>query len=445
MRIEETVFALSSAPGKAGVAVIRVSGPDARLAVAVLTKREPPVARTLALRCLYHPQSGQLLDRALVAWFAGPHSFTGEDIAEFHVHGGRAVIGAVLDALGGLPGVRLAKAGEFCRRAFDNEKIGLTEAEGLADLIDAETEAQRRQALRQTSGELEVLYGHWRESLLAVLGLVEAAIDFSDEPDVSADAVRQGEDGAGELLRSITCHLDDGRRGEIVRDGFHVMLAGLPNAGKSSLLNAMVRREAAIVSPEAGTTRDIVEVVMDLEGFRIVVSDTAGIREGEGVVEREGVRRALALGERADLVVWLDDAGCQAGDIPAALVEGGADLVRVASKADLAPAGLDESAGVVRVSVRTGEGLEALEKLIIARARAAAGDREEPVLTQHRHREALQRAADGLQSFITARDAPIELRAEHLRYASRALGALVGRVDVEDVLGAIFGRFCIGK
>ena len=301
-----TIYALSSGHGRAGVAVIRVSGPAAGRALERLAGALPK-PRYAALRTLRSP-AGEVLDGALVLWLPGPRSETGEDMAELHVHGGRAVIAGVLEALGAVDGCRPAEAGEFARRSFENGKIDLTAAEALADLVDADTAAQRRQALRQAGGALARLYDGWRAALIEAQALTEAAIDFADEGDVGEKAAAGAREAVARLLPRLRAHLDDGRRGEILREGFRVAIAGPPNAGKSSLLNALARREAAIVSEEAGTTRDIIEVTLDLGGVPVILSDTAGIRAAEGRVEREGIRRAVAHARAADLVVWLTDA-----------------------------------------------------------------------------------------------------------------------------------------
>jgi tRNA modification GTPase len=296
----ETIYALSSAGGRAGVAVIRVSGPRVIKVIEALTGRAAPRPREAALRALVDPASGVALDRALVLFFRGPESFTGEDVAEFHVHGGRAVVASVLGALGGIEGLRTALPGEFTRRAFENDKLDLTEAEGLGDLIDAETEGQRRQALRQMEGALGRLYEGWRQRLIRVLAHAEADIDFADE-DLPDELTATLGPKIGALAAEIQTHLDDGHRGERLRDGVEVAIIGPPNVGKSSLLNRLAGREAAIVSDEAGTTRDVLEVRLDLGGVPVTLADTAGLREAEGRVEREGISRARARAESADL------------------------------------------------------------------------------------------------------------------------------------------------
>ena len=444
MGLVSTIFALSSGHGRAGIAVIRVSGPAAR---DVLSQMAPPLApaRQAAFRTIRHPQTGEAIDRSVVIFFASGNSETGEDVAELQVHGGRAVVAAVLGALGTIPGCRPAEAGEFARRAFENGKLDLAQVEGLADLVDAETEAQRRQSLAQSSGALSRLYEGWRANLIEISGLVEAAIDFSDEGDVSARAFDLARAKAAPLAHAMAGHLDDGHRGEILRDGFRVALLGPPNAGKSSLLNALARRDAAIVSEEAGTTRDVVEVRLDLKGWPVIVSDTAGIRQSSGVVEREGIRRSLAAGIAANLVIWLNTIG-QASDLPQEISR--ETVLRVGSKADLmgdSDTQASMNVNVLDVSAKTGVGLDALiskiAELAVQRMAQGAG----PALTQDRHRRSLRAALDGLEAFLEGRPEALELRAEDLRQALHGLGRITGRVDVEDLLGEIFSRFCIGK
>jgi len=445
-----TIFALSSGHGRAGLAVIRVSGPAAGLALDRLAAPRPK-PRFAALRTV-RSETGEVLDGALVLWIPGPRSETGEDMAEFHVHGGRAVIAGVLAALSALPGLRLAGPGEFARRAFENGKIDLTAAEAVADLVDADTAAQRRQALRQASGAQARLYDGWRADLIRAQALTESAIDFSDEADVGAGALAEARALVGRLAPAIRAHLNDGRRGEIVREGFRVAIAGPPNAGKSSLLNVLARREAAIVSEEAGTTRDIVEVTLDLGGVPVILSDTAGIREAEGKVEKEGIRRALAHARDADLVLWLTDATTGVPESPPSdLAAGSGEILRVVNKMDLVEgmlpgAGAAEAGdGLLRLSVLTGEGLPELAEAVGRRAVERIGVSEAPVITQARHREHLALCAEALEAFLAGPPADLELRAEDLRRATTALGRITGRVDVEDMLGEIFGRFCIGK
>jgi len=432
-----TIFALSSAPGRAGLAVIRLSGPSVRTA---LEKMIAPVPkpRAAAFRTIRDPLTGEALDRALVLWFMAPASETGEDVAEFQTHGSPAVIKAMLAALGKLEGCRLAEPGEFARRGFENGKIDLAEVEGLADLIEAETEAQRRQALAQSSGKLSELYEGWRARLIEIAALTEAAIDFSDEADVASSSLSEARNRAQSLGTEIAAHLDDGHRGEIVRDGFRVALLGAPNAGKSSLLNALARRDAAIVSAEAGTTRDVIEVRLDLAGLPVVISDTAGIREAMSEVEREGIRRSLVAARDANLILWLSEDGDS--NPPDGISRETSLAIR--SKADLTR---ESTANPLAVSALTGEGMDRLVREIAKRAAEAVGTGTEPVLTQARHRQSLEAALAEIRAFLVGPADAVELRAEEIRRAAHAIGRITGRVDVEDVLREIFGRFCIGK
>jgi tRNA modification GTPase len=436
-----TIFALSSAPGRAGVAVIRISGPAAQ---GVLQRMVAPIPkpRVAAFRTIRHPETGEALDRAVVLWFAAPLSETGEDVVEFQVHGSRAVVAALLSALATIPGCRLAEPGEFARRAFENGKLDLAEVEGLADLVDAETDAQRRQALAQAGGALSKLYDGWRARLIEIAALTEAAIDFSDEGDVSASSFAEARKRAEILAKEIAAHLDDGHRGEILRDGFRVALLGAPNAGKSSLLNALARRDAAIVSAEAGTTRDVIEVHLDLGGLPVIVSDTAGIREAASEVEQEGIRRSLAAARDADLILWLTE---KEESIPPLGFSRETSLV-IRSKADLPhESQMEPGFGDLAISAKTGAGLDRLIAVISERAKQAVGSQTDPVITQARHRQALETALADVTAFLAESPEPIELRAEDVRRAAQALGRITGRVDVEDVLDQIFSRFCIGK
>lgn len=445
--LQPTIFALASAPGRAGVAVVRVSGTAAgRVIDAMVGPR--PEARRATGRFIRHPGSGDKLDRGVVLWFPAPASFTGEDVVELHLHGGRAVVAAVLTALGLLPGLRMAEPGEFARRAFEAGKVDLAEVEGLADLIDAETEGQRRQALAQASGALSDLYDGWRASLVDALALIEAGLDFADEGDVGTRTFTEATSVIKVLAQAVIHHLEDGHRGEILRDGFRVALVGPPNAGKSSLLNALARRDAAIVSSEAGTTRDVIEVRLDLGGLPVIVSDTAGFREAAGDVEREGMRRSLVAAEAADLVLWLTEASAPETALPPVLAPLAERTLLVLNKTDLmaggtAPAALPDD--MVPLSVTTGDGLDALIKRIAVIASERIGHHAEPALTQVRHRRLVEACRDNLQAFLDGAPEDVELRAEDLRLAADALGRITGRVDVEDVLDQVFGRFCIGK
>jgi tRNA modification GTPase len=444
---QATIFALSSGQGRAGVAVIRLSGPNAGPVLDRMAAPRPK-PRYASFRRLRHPCTAEVLDHALVLWFPGPASETGEDMAELQVHGGRAVVQGVIGALATLDGCRLAEPGEFARRAFENGKLDLTGVEGLADLVEAETAAQRRQALRQADGGLYRIYEAWRQGLLAAMALTEAGIDFADEPDVATDALRKAQRAIEPIAQAIASHLDDNHRGELVRDGFQVVLAGAPNVGKSSLLNALARREVAIVSDEPGTTRDVLEVKLELEGLPVVISDTAGIRAAGGKVEGEGIRRALERMRAADLVLWLIDVTDPTSPPPPASLGVRADrLLLIHNKADLRygsalPA---PTADTLTLSAFKGFGLEGLIERLGAVAAARIGDQEAPALTQARHRQQLVRCRAALSSFLAGSSEDAELRAEDLRQAAQALGRLVGAIAVEDVLAQIFGRFCIGK
>ncbi len=440
-----TIFALATAPGRSGVAVVRVSGPDAAATLAALTDRPLPEPRRAALVTLRDPANGDALDDALVLRFTAPASFTGEDVVELHLHGGRAVVAGVIGVLAARPGLRLAEPGEFTRRAFENGKLDLTEAEAVADLIDAETTAQRRQALRQMDGALGRLYDGWRDRLTRALAHIEADIDFAEDdlPGGVADAVRLVIE---RLLAEITDHLNDGGRGERLREGLHIAIVGAPNAGKSSLLNALARRDAAIVSARAGTTRDIIEVQLDLGGYPVVLADTAGLREAAAdEVEEEGIRRARDRAARADVKVAVFDATALPDLDPATLALIDADSVVVLNKCDVAAATPSIIAGAspVLVSARTGVGLRDLEQRLTAFSADRLAVGSAPSLTRARHRAALDECRTALERALIA---PLpELAAEDIRLASRALGRITGRVDVEDLLDIIFRDFCIGK
>ena len=442
----QTIFALSSGHGRAGVAVIRISGPAASEAIERMAAPLPK-PRFAAFRKIKHPGTGEVLDEALVLWFPAPKSETGEDMAEFQVHGGRAVIQGVLAGLGSIEGCRLAEPGEFTRLALENGKLDLTGVEGLADLVEAETSAQRRQALRQAGGALFRLYEGWRKRLIGAMSQMEAAIDFSDEPDVAVVPVKAARAEVEALASEIGRHLDDGHRGELLREGFHVVLAGPPNAGKSSLLNALARRDVAIVSEEAGTTRDVIEVRLELEGLPVVVSDTAGVRPATGQVEQEGIRRTLGRAREADLILWLIDVTAPPAAVPAEIAAKADRTLVIANKMDLLASGVLHPlpGGAIGISVLTGDGMDNLARRLTAFVRARIGESEAPVLTQERHRQQLERCMAPLKSFLGSPIGEVELRAEDLRRAAHALGRLTGAVDVEDVLDEVFSRFCIGK
>ena len=419
--------------------MLRLSGPDARRAVTLLAGGLPP-PRVAQRRRLVDPQSGDPLDEGLILWFPGPRSATGEDVAELHLHGSRAVLAAVMQVLSRL-GLRLAEPGEFTRRAFLNGKLDLLQAEAIADLAAAETEAQRRQALRQLGGELGDVYRGWRDRLTRILAHLEAAIDFPDEdlPPEIEDRILGDTEG---LVAEIERHLADGHRGERLRDGIDVAIVGPPNAGKSSLLNRIARRDVAITSPVPGTTRDVIEVAIDLGGYPVVLADTAGLRDSADAIEQEGKRRAMQRAEQAEIRLFVFDTAHPA-DAAGASTWAGADTILVANKIDLVPvAETDLSPPALPVSALTGEGIDRLLTMLGERV-AQTYRIEAPVLTRARHGQALEEAAASLRRSFSA--ALPELRAEDLRLALRSLGRITGAVNVEDLLDVIFRDFCIGK
>lgn len=449
----ETIFALASARGRAGVAVVRISGPQAHATLRAMTgDRSLPPPRHAAVRQLADPVTGEHLDDALVLRFDAPASFTGEDVVELHLHGGPAVVEGVLSALAQMDGLRVAQAGEFTRRAFLAGRMDLTAVEGLADLIAAETAAQRRQALRQVDGVLGQLYEQWRESLTRALAHMEADIDFTDEdvPEGIGDAVRPV---VKQVRDHIAAHLDDDRRGERLRDGLMVVLLGAPNAGKSSLLNRLAERDVAIVTDIAGTTRDLIEVHLDLGGFPVTIVDTAGLRETADQVEQEGVRRALARARNADLkIVVLDGEDWErikregAKGLPTGIDPKDPDTLFLLNKIDRLANGVPGQflgRDLHGISCISGAGMEDFVRLLGGEVARRLDVGEAPVLTRARHREALVKCRDALDRALAARE--IELVAEDVRLAVRQIGRLTGRVDVEDLLDIIFQDFCIGK
>ncbi|HZJ12954.1 MAG TPA: tRNA uridine-5-carboxymethylaminomethyl(34) synthesis GTPase MnmE [Methyloceanibacter sp.] len=433
-----TIVAPASGSGPAAVAVIRVSGPHTRAVLEALVGAVPS-ARQASLRDIGRP----VIDRGLVLWFPAPRSFTGEDMAELQVHGSRAVIQSVVEAVLAVEGTALAEPGAFARRAFENGKLDLTEVEGLADLINAETEAQRRQALAQSQGVLRRLYEGWRGDLIKAQALMEAGLDFADEADVAADVDAKASAIVLAMLASIEAHLAD-RSGELLRDGLRVVIAGPPNAGKSSLMNALAKRDVAIVSEEAGTTRDVIEVHLDLGGLPVILADTAGIRAGIGQVESEGIRRALARAEEADLVLWVIDATNPIWEPPTSLASKRIQYALNKCDLDRPPAHNPAIKTPLFLSAKTGAGLDGLILCLADLAAAEIAGVGEAPLTRTRHRAELVSSRDALKRFVN-HDLIPELKAEELRIAARHLGRLTGLIDVEEVLGAIFAEFCIGK
>jgi len=432
----DTIFAPATAAGRAAVAIVRLSGPQTAMAVRALAGELPP-PRHASLRRLFAPDGAEI-DQALVLWFPAPASYTGEDAAELHLHGGRAVTTATIEALSAL-GLRLAEPGEFTRRAFERGRLDLTQAEAIADLVDAETQAQRRQALAQLEGRLSHAQERWREALLKVLALLEAAVDFPDE-EVPADVA----DRARPVLEGLITELDaaaaDVRRGERVREGYRIALIGAPNAGKSTLLNALAKRDAAIVTEIPGTTRDIIEVPLELAGYKAILADTAGLRETTDVVEAEGVRRAESWAAAADLRIWLVDGAAGAAPQTPSVME--PDDVILRTKRDLGEGEADLPG--TAFTARSPNDVAWLERTLAERVVQALAGAEPAAATRLRHRLLLEEASARLRRSVGHTDA-LELAAEDVRLASRALDGITGRLDPETVLGKIFASFCIGK
>jgi tRNA modification GTPase len=442
MMSSKTIFALSTGVGKAAIAVIRISGPQARQAVTGLAG-SVPAARKAEFRTLRDPRDRRVLDRGIVLFFPAPDSQTGEDVAELHIHGGRAVASSVLDGLGSVEGLRPAEAGEFSRRALLNGKMDLLDLEALADLIDADTEAQRRQAVEGAGSLLRKRSEVWRHTLLGILAELEAEIDFSDEDDVASQIDSGVQQGIGFLIGELESALKHADRGERIREGFKVALLGPPNAGKSSLLNAFAGRDVAIVSEIPGTTRDRVEVSLNLSGLAVLVTDTAGLQETGDRIEREGIRRSLEAAREADLVLWLCAANAEehSGQFedPAVSVK----TRRIFTKSDL---GEPQQTGYwTAISTKEDQGVDVLLSMIEEVAREELEVSTPALVTRARQKAAIVECLGALKRARGLGPTEFELRAEDVRLAIRALERLVGRIEVDDVLSAIFSRFCIGK
>ncbi len=442
--INQTIYALSSVYGKSGVAVIRISGQNALQAVRVMTsiditKIKPRYAYFSDIK----NQQGTLLDKSLVIYFKSPYSFTGEDIVEMQIHGAKAVISSVLETLSSIPDFRLAEAGEFSKRAFYNQKMDLTEAEGLADLIDSETTEQQKYALRQMQGELKNLYNGWREKLLKVMAHLEAYIDFPDE-ELPSDIIDNLQNTVFKVKEDITKHLNKGNNGERLRDGFRVVILGEPNAGKSSLLNTVAQREAVIVSDIAGTTRDAIDIHLDIDGYPIIFTDTAGIREAAGIIEQKGIELAYTKAQDADVVICLFD-GLK--DIPQQFENIDKNkIIYVANKSDKIS---DEqkifwqNKGCLLISAKQNQGIDRLLKAISSKIKDKFNTSSGALITRQRYREALKNTVCYLNQFSFNKD--IELSAEDIRLACREIGKITGRIEIDEILDKIFGSFCIGK
>ena len=444
-----TIFALSSGGGRAGVAVVRISGARSGAAIEAITDSHPPPPRQATYTRFWDPSRHETIDHGILLWFPRPHSYTGEDVAELHVHGGTAVVSAVLSALAAVPGLRPAEPGEFTRRAFENGKFDLTQSEAIADLVNAETEAQRRQALRQLDGTLGELYERWREVLLNQLAHIEVFIDFPDE-DIPADIETGIAESVAQIVDEVRNHLDDDRRGERLRAGFYVAILGAPNVGKSSLLNCLAQRDAAIVAETLGTTRDVIEIHLDLDGYPITVADTAGLRLTTDDVESEGVRRSHARARTADLKIAMFSAETlREPDRHTADLVDEATIV-VINKIDLFgkldPVSISGHEAIC-ISVKTGENLDSLTNRLALEIEKRFSPTAAPSITRQRHRQALVGCVDSLIRALEqfGREGRSELAAEDLRLAVRSLGSITGVVDIEDLLDIVFADFCIGK
>jgi tRNA modification GTPase len=474
-----TIFAPASGIGRAAVGVIRMSGPASAAAIRALTGGGPPAPRRASLKALRDPLTGEEIDRGLVLWFPAPHSYTGEDAAELQVTGGRAVLAGVLKALSSIEGLRPAEPGEFAWRAFENRKLDLSQVEGLADLVDAQTQAQRRQALRIAGGALSREADEARGMILDAMARIEAALDFSDQEDVGDGTLAEARERAGAAATRLSARLRQGERGERLREGFNVVIAGPPNVGKSTLLNALAQRDVAIVSAIPGTTRDSLEVHLELRGLPVTLIDTAGLRDTNDPIEREGVERARRRAAEADLILWLidgteqredfaalsqgaerrSDAGNAAlagllgfarngglGDEPRSDAAGegaaaGPPFLAVTTKADMGGA----AATGIAISAKTGEGVPRLLDAIAEAAEEGLAGADQALVVSARHRAAFEEAFAHLRRAMESADLAPEFFAEDLRLAARALERIAGRIDVEDILGEIFGRLCIGK
>tara|TARA_Y100000588_G_C14215108_1_gene908443 strand:- start:276 stop:1607 length:1332 start_codon:yes stop_codon:yes gene_type:complete len=441
----DTIYSLSTGAGSSGVAIIRLSGSASEEVLKKLTRKQTPKPRLASLRRIHSPVNQDAIDEGIVIWFPGPNSYTGEDVVEFHVHGGPSITEEVLKSISTISSCRIAEPGEFTRRAFQSGKMDLTSAEAVADLIDAKTIEQRRQALKQFDGQLAGLYDEWRKQLIDLLAYAESAIDFSDE-ELPENINKTITHNILRIKDSITQHIDDKMIGERIRSGFHVTILGAPNSGKSSLLNRLATRDAAIVSDIAGTTRDVIEVQMNLEGFAVIISDTAGIRDAQNEVEVEGVRRARKSADEADLVVVVFDALDlpNISEITSTYITD-KSLVLI-NKVDVLEHTLPSEINgkeILGVSAKTGEGFEEFQLKLNQDVKNYFRNNEQPVLTRVRHREALEEALVSLNRSSQAK-LP-ELVAEDIRLAVRSIGKITGRVDVEDVLDIIFNEFCIGK
>ena len=444
MSTDDTIFALSTGFVKSGIGVIRISGKSVKLALSLVCDYENPVANYAKPCPIKDIKTGEIIDKGLVLYFEAPKSYTGEDVAELHLHGSRAVISNVLEILNNIEGLRSAERGEFTKRAVINGKMDLTSAEGINDLINAETNEQRKQALRQMSGELADLYENWQNRLKRLLAHLEAYIDFPEE-DIPNDLENTSTHEINAVLEEIKKHLADNHKGEILRQGYSIAIIGAPNAGKSSLLNKIVKRDAAIVSSIAGTTRDIIEVFLDLDGFPVILADTAGLREAKDVIEEEGIKRALKRAASANLKLAVFDGAKYPEMDKETLSLCDKNTLKIINKSDLLGNHnvITKENDVILTNSLTGKGLDAVLDAIKKRVSDELSLKENPALTQIRHRESLTECAEALSRALTAPQT--DLKTEDLRLASRALGKITGQITVDEVLDIVFKEFCIGK
>ena len=442
-----TIYALSSGPGLSGIAVIRVSGTQSREIISSLTDQPFPKERLATLKKIKNNSTNELIDEGIVLWLPGPKTYTGEDMVEFHVHGSKAVINEMQNVISKFKDCRLAEPGEFTKKAFHNGKINLLKAESIGDLIASETELQRKQALRIMTGESSKKFEKWRNELIEILGNVEAKIDFPEE-DISDDIYKQIKTKIEKIKNEIKKVLDDNKTGEIIREGFKISIIGPPNVGKSSLLNYLSKRQVAIVSEKAGTTRDVIEVYLNLDGIPVIISDTAGIRETADDIENKGVNLAINRAQEADLnIVLLDYKNL---DFKGFLDEKIEDKsLIVINKSDLKITdinSLDNRYNSISISIKNETNIDKLIEIIKKKLKTKIISTENILITRSRHRQHLEECFKHLQNFLEKKDLDeFDKAAEDLRLSIRHLGSIVGRVDVEEILGSIFDNFCIGK
>lgn len=440
-----TIFALATAPAKSGVAIIRISGARAAPALVLLTNAPCPPANFAKYCVIRNPSSSNIIDKGLAIYFKSPHSFTGEDVVELHLHGSIAIIREVLEVFSTIEGLRPAEAGEFTRRAFLNGKLDLLEAEGLADLINADTYAQKTQAMRQMHGEMSIFYDEIRAKTINCLALLEAYIDFPDE-EIPDSVLTQWRETIISLQATICAALADSKRGERLREGLNIVIIGAPNAGKSSLLNILAGRDAAIVSHHAGTTRDVIEIQMDIAGYPVILMDTAGLRESGDEIEKEGIRRAKARAEQADIKLALFDASKlpNIDEYTKDLLDNNTIVIisKIDTLASNSPIPQFQNSPIL-LSTKTEQGIEQLLAAVEEKVKNFFAGNNAPFITRNRHKSLLQEAELLLGAAL--QDKPLELACEELRRAALAIGKITGKIQVDDILDVVFREFCIGK